>query len=48
MVFGGRWAEALAMARRAWRLDPALRGQIAGLPLLAARRLAARMRGKGR
>lgn len=46
MVFGGRWGEALAMARRAWRLDPALRGQVAALSLLAARRIAARLRGK--
>jgi glycosyltransferase involved in cell wall biosynthesis len=46
MIFSSRWGEAVAMARRAWRLDPALRGQVAGLAPLAARRIAARLRGK--
>lgn len=46
MVYARRWSDARAMAARAWRLDPARRGEVLGLLPLAARRVLAGWRGR--
>lgn len=46
MVHARRWGEAWRLVRRAWRLDPARRGELLGLVPLALRRVVAALRGR--